>query len=278
MPDAVWLEDVTVLVGRAEPAGYRTWPIVDRVSWRVPAGARAAILGPNGSGKSTLLRVITGYLFPSQGRASTLGEELGHVDVHCLRRRIGLVDPGNPYPFSDEMTALEVVMTGFLGYRTLDFVEIDPAWRAESARTLADVGLAGHGEQRFGQLSTGEQRRALVARALVGKPDLLILDEPTAGLDLLARETLLATVDRAAAARPGLTILLVTHHLEELAPSTSQILLLAEGRAVASGSPEEVLRSDTVSQAFRCPVQIARPDGRWTWSVSPRLWGALLGE
>jgi iron complex transport system ATP-binding protein len=252
--------------------------ILDDICWSIPTGSQAAILGPNGSGKSSLLRLITGYLFATDGSVECLGHRLGTVSVHELRRFVGLVDPGNPFPFDERLTVLEVVLTGFFGILCLDFDEPNAAQIEEGRRALADVGLSGHEGQRFYTLSTGEQRRVLLARALANQPRLLILDEPTAGLDLLARETLLATIDRLTRQDRDLTILMVTHHLEELLPETQHVLLLGQGRAVAVGTPAEVLTPAHLEAVFGCPVRVEQRHGRWTWSVEPRVWKQLLHQ
>lgn len=249
---------------------------LDRLDWRIPVGAHAVILGPNGSGKSTLLRLITGYLFPTDGAVSVLGETLGQVDVGQLRRKIGLVDPRGSY-LSDHQPALDLVVSGFFGHWTADFDDpSDEMWR-RAGRALSEVGLPSRGKQVFGTLSSGERLRVLLARALVHEPELLLLDEPTQGLDLLARETFLATLRTLLNRRPSLTLLLVTHHLEEIPPSTSEVLLLKEGRKIASGPPSRTLRSEPLSQALGCPVEVEWSAGRWRWSVDPRVWDDLTG-
>ncbi len=248
--------------------------ILKDIAWQVPRGSRAVILGPNGSGKTSLLRCVTGYLYPTSGRISVLGETMGETNVDDLRRRIGVVDPTTIYLDGDRMPALDVVVSGFFGHLTIDF-DYPSSQQYERARQLmADVGLERREDQLFATLSTGEQRRVLVARAMAAQPELLVLDEATAGLDLLAREQLLASVDRLAANRPDLTLLVVTHHLEELPRETSDILLLAEGTHRAAGKPEEVLTDAILSGVFGVPVQADRLDGRWSWRVvgSPPLW------
>lgn len=246
------------------------------VHWCVPAGTQAVLLGPNGSGKSTLLRILDGYLFPTRGTVDVLGERLGRCDVHRLRQRIGIVDPHWPYPPRDDLSVHELVLTGCFGTLSLDFREPTAEQIAAAGRALVDVGLGGQATQPIGTLSTGEGRRALLARALVRQPELLILDEPTAGLDLHGRETLLASLDSLVRRDPTLTVLLVTHHLEELPPTTQDVLLLGKGDRVANGRPEAVLTSEHLSAAFGCPVTVEQHDGRWQWRVAPRVWGQLL--
>jgi iron complex transport system ATP-binding protein len=265
-----------------ELRGVTVWTesalLLDDIHWTLARGARSAILGPNGSGKTTLLRIVTGYRFPTEGTVRVLGEELGRVDLDVLRRRLGIVDPTFEHLMDHRLRVLDLVLAGFFGHYTIDFDEPTRAQVAEGERMLADVGLARHAHRIFSTLSTGEQRRALLARAMAGEPDILILDEPTAGLDLLARETLLATVDRLHAGRPGMTVLTVTHHLEELLPGTSNVLLLKQGRVTASGHPEDVLQPMVLEEVFGVPVGVRHESGRWEWHVKPTAWGSLVGD
>ena len=167
--------------------------ILKNITWKIPAGTCAAILGPNGSGKSTLARILATYLWPSEGDVTLLGEHFGDCDMPALRGRIKMVQPAGPYDVDPSLTALEVVLTGF--FNSIGLYHLPSAqMQSEAARLLEQVGLHGHANQTSQTLSSGERVRALIARALVQKPSLLILDEPTAGLDLLAREQILATI------------------------------------------------------------------------------------
>jgi len=244
--------------------------ILQQIDWTLPRGARAALLGANGSGKSTLLRLIAGYQFPTDGTAAVLGETFGTVDLSHLRERIGVVDPASPLLFDERVSVRQAVLSGFFGNLAPWFNEPSSVQEKAADEMLATVGLASHAEQPFPTLSSGERRRALLARVLVQEPDLLLLDEPAAGLDLPGREELLATLDSAVERRPDLTLIVATHWLEELPAATDHVLLLADGRVAASGSPQDVLTGEGLTAAFRTPVDVQHDDGRWHWFVQRR--------
>jgi iron complex transport system ATP-binding protein len=250
--------------------------ILKQVSWCVPVGGKAAILGPNGSGKSTLLRAITAYGHFTSGCVRVLGHQLGSTHVHDLRRRLGIVDPTLFRLLDPGATTEQLVATGLFGHLTTYFDRPTPEQLQLARSALQEVGLANQARQPVETLSSGQLSRAWLARALVHTPDLLILDEPAAGLDLLGRETLLASLSALLGRRRALTVIMVTHHLEDLLPETDNVLLLGARDVVAVGPPQEVLTSANLSQAFGCPVQSERSDGRWRWSVSPLIWDRLL--
>jgi iron complex transport system ATP-binding protein len=263
-------------------AGVRrgeSW-ILRGVDWSVPAGAAAAILGPNGSGKSTLARILACHLWPTEGEAMVLGGRLGEANLLDVRRSIRLVQPAGPYDVDPALTAREVVLTGFFGTIGL-YDPFTDAMAAEADRLVGQVGLSHVSGHPYATLSSGERVRALIARALAVRPGLLLLDEPTAGLDLLAREQVLATVQRLfdgmpASGRP--TVVMITHHVEELPPATSHVLLLSEGRVAARGTPEQVLRSDVLSRAYDFGVEVRRSNGRYYVEVHPSAWEQLLAR
>ena len=266
---AIRLRDVGVRRGER-------W-ILRGVNWSVAAGSVAAILGPNGSGKSTLARILAGHLWPSEGECDVAGGHFGDVDLAALRRSIRLVQPAGPYDVDPELTAHEVVLTGFFGTIGLYDVPSDEQ-RDAASRLLRDVGLSHVAGSRYATLSSGERVRSLVARALASRPALLLLDEPTAGLDLLAREQLLATVQAVTSSRPAPTVVLITHHVEELPPNTSNVLLLDNGGVAAVGGPQDVLRSETLAAVYRCPLSVEHREGRWYVRVDPSAWQGLLAE
>ncbi len=236
--------------------------ILRGIDWTVAEGERWALLGANGSGKTTLLKVITGYEWPTEGRVSALGERFGECNLPELRKRIGWVSSALEHRFPAQCRALEVALSGFeasIGvYREFTAREIESARAA-----MATVGVEALAERVYDTLSQGEKQRTLLARALVHAPALLILDEPCAGLDPVARENFLADLERLGRRDPRLTILLVTHHIEEISLMFSRTLILKEGRALACGPTAEALTSDVMSRALGRPCVIERHNSRY---------------
>ncbi|MEM9414887.1 MAG: ATP-binding cassette domain-containing protein [Planctomycetota bacterium] len=260
-----------------------TTTILDRVTCTVPRGQAAAILGPNGCGKTTFARCLVGQLFPTAGKLTVLGQTLGQTDIRALRKRIGLVNPttdsGGAHVsgavVDAALPATDAVCTGY--FATVGLYDVPSPQQREHARhLLASVGLSHRLDHTLGTLSTGEQRRALIARALVHTPELLILDEPTAGLDLRGREQVLATVARLLDAPDPPAVLMITHHVEELPKQTAQVFLMQQGRFVASGSPESVLTPEQLSGVFGCKVFVQQRHGRYWLEVLPEAWLDLV--
>ena len=235
--------------------------ILDRVDWTAEAGQHWGIVGPNGAGKTTLLRIASAQVRPSEGAAWVLGGRLGRVPLHELRRRIGLVEPALGRRFYPEQRAIDVVLTGLTGSILLaDELSEDAAHRARTA--LEEVGAGALALRLFATCSEGERARIMLARGLIADAPLLALDEPAAGLDLGGRELLLGAFERAVRDRPGLTTLTVTHHIEELPPSTTHALLLRDGRIVAAGPLADSLTDATLSECFGLPLRLERIAGR----------------
>jgi iron complex transport system ATP-binding protein len=272
-PPAIDVRDVGVRRGE-------TW-ILRGATWSVPAGACVAILGPNGSGKSTLTRILALHLWPTEGDVSVLGHRMGDANLAEVRRHVRLVQPAGPYDVDPQLTAREVVLTGNFGTIGL-YDAVMPEMEAEADRLLGNVGLAHVADHLYATLSSGERVRSLIARALVRRPALLLLDEPTAGLDLLAREQVLGVVQSMFEPGPNdpppPATVLITHHVEELPPATREVLLLSNGRVAARGTPEEVIRADVLAPVYGCPLDVRRGSGRFYIEVHPRAWDRLLGR
>jgi iron complex transport system ATP-binding protein len=236
--------------------------ILAQVSVTIRAAEHWALLGPNGAGKSTLLQIMATYAHPTRGQMDILGHRLGRVNVFDLRPRIGHVSPH--HRVEPARTVRDVVLTGVTG--TIELAQYWLPGDAELSRAAALIDLMGLGRlagARWRMLSQGERARALIARALMAEPSLLLLDEPAAGLDVAGREQLLASIDELRERRPSLATVLVTHHLEELPSSTSHAILLRAGRLLAAGPVADVITTELVSACFDYPVAIARHAGRW---------------
>jgi iron complex transport system ATP-binding protein len=236
--------------------------LLDQITVTIRAGEHWALLGPNGAGKTLLLRIMASYAHPTRGQVDILGCRLGRVNVFTLRPRIGHVTMHHPVVAS--RTVREIVLTGATG--TIELVQRrtpEPAELTRAGALIDLMGLGGVTGSRWSVLSQGERSRTLIARALMPEPDLLLLDEPAAGLDVAGREQLLASIDDLRARHPALATVLVTHHLEELPVSTSHALLLRGGRMLAAGAAADVLTTELVSACFDYPIAIARHAGRW---------------
>lgn len=256
--------------------------ILDHVSCTMATGQCTAILGPNGCGKTTLTRVLTGHVFLSGGVARVLGEVIGQTDIRALRKQVGIVNPTTDSASSHvsgavvdaDLSARDAVLTGFFATVGLYDRPTD-AQRQRADQLLCEVGLADRRDLRFALLSTGEQRRCLIARALVHVPRLLILDEPTAGLDLAGREHVLATIESILAGPDPPAVLMITHHVEELSPRTAQVLLMKKGRFLAAGPPEQVITPESLTETFDTTVYVTRRNGRFWLEVLPEAWVEL---
>ncbi|KAB8162893.1 ATP-binding cassette domain-containing protein [Streptomyces sp. 3MP-14] len=243
-------------------------PILAEVSLTVREGEHWALLGAKGAGKSTLLALLGARGHPTRGTVRVLGRTLGRVDLRELRAAVGHVDPR--HPLRSPLRVRDVVLTGLT-----NSVEPLPRWapsaeqRALADRLIETLGMAGRADARWPTLSQGQRGRTLIARALMPRPRLLLLDEPSTGLDLAGREQLLDSLETLRLTQPALTTVLVTHHLEELPPGTSHALLLREGRVLARGPVATTLTSDQVSKCFDHPLRLSRADGRWSVRTDP---------
>lgn len=264
--DSTWFTPSGESVLEMAGVGIRrgTKELLKDVSWQVRDGERWIIMGPNGAGKSTLLQVASTRLHPTTGMVGILDEVLGAVDVFELRPRIGLSSAALAQQLPAQETVLNAVLTaswGVMGRWNEDYDSVDE----ERARQLIwQWGLREHENRRFGTLSEGERKRVLVARALMTDPELLLLDEPAAGLDLAGRETLVRALTRLAADPAAPALVLVTHHVEEVPPGFTHALLMRQGSVVAAGPLAETLTEDHLSAAFGLPLKVTVTDGRYT--------------
>jgi iron complex transport system ATP-binding protein len=255
-PDAV-LQLVDVSVRR----GPKT--LLEHIDWTVEEDERWAVLGPNGAGKTTLLQIASAALHPSSGEAYVFGERLGRVDVFELRPRIGFASAALAERIPRGERVDDVVVSA--GYSVLgrwrERYSDDDLTRASAL--LDRLGMAGFDARTYGTLSQGEKARVQIARALMTDPELLLLDEPAAGMDLGGREDLLRRLTRLAEDPYAPASVLVTHHVEELPPGISHVLLLRDARVVASGLARDVLTAELLGETFGLPLEVERRSGRW---------------
>ena len=250
------LADVTVLRG--------TKTILDRVSWTVRDGERWVVLGRNGAGKTTVLQIASGRLHPSSGSAHVLGSQLGAVDLYELRPRVGVTSAALADRIAPAERVLDVVLTAAYGM-TGRWREQYEALDHERARALLDVfGVGDLADRAFGTLSEGERKRTQIARALMTDPELLLLDEPAAGLDLGGREELVAALAELAHDRRSPVLVLVTHHVEEIPSGFTHVLLLRDGAVHAAGPVAEVLTAHNLSQTYGLALVVERHGDRWS--------------
>lgn len=241
--------------------------ILNDVSWRVERGDHWVILGPNGCGKTSLLKTLVGYLTPSSGEIEVLGQRYGQSDWRDLRLHVGIVSSALQASVPPDEPALETVISG--KYAQLDlWVKPSAADRAAALRLLRQADAAHLPRRLWGQLSQGERQRVLIARALMAKPKLLILDEPCAGLDPVARARFLDFIEQLARTPGGPALVLVTHHVEEITPAFTHALVLASGSVVATGPVRATVTSAILSRAFGASVRLARKNSRFQLSVS----------
>ncbi len=242
--------------------------ILTDITLSIEAGACCAILGPNGSGKSALVAVLSGYLWPSTGTVTVNGDTFGQVDLSEVRRRIGLIEPSRAPKLDPQMSVREVAATGLFGTIMLPLHEEvgREQWQRVDAE-LAAVGLDPIADRAYGDLSSGEQMKTLLARALVSDAHILLLDEPTVGLDMGSRAACIAVLDGLLARPDPPTLVIVSHHLDELPHAVSQVVLLKASRVIGQGPPAMLLTSVSLSELFDCRVQVFRSDGRFVASV-----------
>ncbi|WP_406088552.1 ABC transporter ATP-binding protein [Kitasatospora purpeofusca] len=256
MSDVLELVDVSVVrEGRA---------LVDQVSWSISEGERWVILGPNGAGKTTLLQIASSYLFPTSGKVSVLGEKLGEIDVFELRSRIGLAGAAMFDKLPAEQTVLQTVLTAAYGMTVTWQESYEPFDESRALALLDRLGMAGMTDRRFGTLSEGERKRTLIARALMTDPELLLLDEPAAGLDLGGREDLVRRLGALAQDEFAPAMAMVTHHVEEIAPGFTHVLMIRQGKVLTAGPIDTELTARNLSKCFGLPLTLERHGDRWS--------------
>ncbi|MDQ0865335.1 ABC transporter ATP-binding protein [Arthrobacter globiformis] len=256
------MSDVLEMAAVSVVRGAKT--LLSKVDWQVREGERWVILGPNGAGKTTLLQIAAARLHPTSGVAGILDESLGKVDVFELRPRIGLSSAALANQIPEYEKVLNVVVTAAYGVtgRWREGYEKDDERRAFAL--LNDWGMGPLLNRRFSTLSEGERKRVQIARALMTDPELLLLDEPAAGLDLGGREDLVHRLSQLAMDEDAPAIVLVTHHLEEVPPGFTHAMLMRDGGVVAAGPVEGVLTSGNLSETFGLPLDVSVNAGRYT--------------
>jgi iron complex transport system ATP-binding protein len=252
--------------------------ILSGIDWTVGAGERWVVLGPNGSGKTTLLRLASLYLHPTAGTVDVLGRRFGRVDVRRLRTRIGLVSPALADLLRPDITVVDAVMSAREAALETWWHTYDERDRDHALDLLGRTGTRSLANRTFGTLSSGERQRVLVARSLWGDPGLVLLDEPTAGLDLGAREDLIGRLSALAGDPATPPTVLVTHHVEEIPAGFTHALLLRGGRVLAGGPIAEVLTGRALSDLFGLALELDVAGGRYAARATGRSAGGDEGE
>ena len=238
--------------------------VLSGVDWQVRAGERWAVLGRNGAGKTTLVQLASGYLHPTRGYVEVLGRRLGNTDVRALRETIAIVSAGVARMIVPRLTATEVVVSARHGALEPWWHKYSPTEWERALGLLASAGFQHIADRPFGVLSEGERQQVLLARALMTEPQLLLLDEPCAGLDMGGRERLLARLGSLAADGAAPPTVMVTHHVEEIPSGFTHILLLCAGRVLVAGPVEVALSAQHLSDCFGLPLELRSDNHRWT--------------
>ena len=255
MSHALDLSKVTVVRGDKS--------LLDRVSWTVDEGDRWIVLGPNGAGKTTLMQVAGAAMHPSAGKVRILGQRLGRVDVFELRTRIGHSSTKVADEIPHQEIAADVVLSAAYAVTGRWREEYDPEDVARADQIMNELGIGHLHDRTFGTLSEGERKRVLIGRALMTDPELLILDEPAAGLDLGAREDLVASLELLSTDPASPVLIMVTHHVEEIPVGFTHVLMLRDGHVVAQGPIGSTLNEENLSRAFGARFELTRDGGRF---------------
>ncbi len=243
--------------------------ILHNVDWDVRSGENWVVLGPNGSGKTTLAKIAALRLHPTVGEVEVLGSILGKTDIRPLLGHLGYAAAALSDQLRPELSNRDVVMTAVHGALEPWWHEYDDADRQQAIVSLERAGVAHLAQQSFGSCSSGEKQRVLIARALMTNPSLLVLDEPTAALDLAGREAFVASLDRIADEPDAPPIVLITHHVDEIASCFTHVLLMADGTVVNAGPIETTLTEANLRAAFAMDLRLEERHGRW-WAWAER--------
>jgi iron complex transport system ATP-binding protein len=261
MADVLDLDGVTIMRGGNA--------LLDDVSWEVSDGERWVVLGPNGAGKTTLLQVASARMHPTKGSAVILGETLGGTDVFELRPRIGLASAALAERIPAEEVVRDVVLTAAYAIAGRWREEYDKLDHGRAQDLLAAFGVEHLVDRTFGTLSEGERKRVQLARSLMTDPELVLLDEPAAGLDLGSRETLVRDLAELAGDRRSPVLVLVTHHVEEIPPGFTHVLMLREGQVVTAGAIQDTLNDENLTKTFDVPLNVKHSAQRWSAVLRP---------
>ncbi len=256
MNDVLRLTDVTLRRGENQ--------VLDGITWSVAPADRWVILGPNGAGKTSLMTLCSARAHPTSGSVEVLGELLGEANTQDLRIRVGLASAALADRIPPSETVRDLVMTAAYGVTGRWREEYESVDEIRADDLLSAFGMHAFADRAFETLSEGERKRVQIARALMSDPELLLLDEPAAGLDLGGREELLGALTELAGDRRSPAMVMVTHHVEEIPAGFTHVLLLREGKAVAQGRLADTLTSANLAETYGLPLQLFAQDGRWT--------------
>ncbi|MBK0417969.1 ABC transporter ATP-binding protein [Leucobacter sp. CSA1] len=244
-------------------------PILDGVNWAVDSSERWVILGPNGAGKTTLLKLATANDYPTTGEVQILDATLGRVDVFELRNRLGFASSASARRIPAGERVRDVVLTAAYSVEGRWNEQYDDIDLRQADRILAEWDLTEFADHRFGTLSDGERKRAMIARAVMTDPELLLLDEPSASLDLGARERLLQMLSGFAQSPGSPAMVMVTHHVEEIPPGFTHVLMIRDGRVQASGEIAQTLSAENLEATFGMPFDLSVSEGRYSAVARP---------
>lgn len=236
--------------------------ILDDISWNIEKGEHWAMVGPNGAGKTTLMQIVTGYIWPTEGKVSVLGHEFGSVDLRELREDIGYVNSVLLERIPQEDTVLNVVVSGKFAsiglYKEPSGEDLQRAKELLTTMKCCDLS-----DRKLGEISQGEKQKVMIARSLMPDPGLLILDEPAIGLDPASRKEFLERISEIGEMKGGPTMIYITHHIEEIISTFGKVIVLKEGKVLAAGEREKVLTDETMRRAFEVDAKVIQSNGRY---------------